>query len=293
MNKKQRTTTALLVTFVLSAHSTFANVNFLNASLPEVRQMAAREGKPYFVHFTATWCMPCQWMEKNTYADPVLSRYANTHYFSVKIDIDNEEGRRYKAQYAISALPSILVFDERGVLLDRYEESMEAAILLDVLQKHHTRGLAGVQYAGTAPADLSVLDSPKPQFSLRRPALIPEESASFDQEYVPVTRVASSQPSLPARTNVPAKTDTQTPRANLGYGVQVGVYADYSNAVQQVGRLEKKFEQPVNIFAGKTEGKTTYSIVIGLFQSQAQATEYLRYLNRNDIKGMVKHIAEM
>lgn len=285
MIMKQCITTALLAILLLPAQSAFANVNFLNASLPEVRQMASREGKPYFVHFTATWCMPCQWMEKNTYADPALSRYANANYFSVKIDIDNEEGRRYKAQYSITALPSILVFDERGVLLDRYEESLEAPALLDILQKHHRQGLAGIQLASNTAADAAVLDSPKPQFALRRPALIPEERASFDAEYVADAR--------PVPATLPSQTDTQTPRANLGYGVQVGVYSDYNNAVQQVGRLEKKFEQPVNIFAGKTEGKTTYSIVVGLFKTQAQAAEYLHYLNRNDIKGIVKHIAEM
>ncbi|NUO01499.1 MAG: thioredoxin family protein [Saprospiraceae bacterium] len=282
---KQHLTTVLLATLLLPAQSALANVNFLNASLSEVRQMASREGKPYFVHFTASWCMPCQWMEKNTYADPTLARYANANYFSVKIDIDNEEGRRYKTQYSIIALPSILVFDERGVLLDRYEESLEAAALLDILQKHRTQGLAGIQAANTPATDLAVLDSPKPQFSLRRPALIPEERASFDTEYVADAR--------PVPATLPAPTDTQTPRANLGYGVQVGVYSDYNNAVQQVARLEKKFDQPVNIFAGKTDGKATYSIVVGLFKSQSQAAEYLRYLNRNDMKGIVKHIAEM
>lgn len=285
MITKQHSTTALLVALLLPAQFAFANVNFLNAPLSEVRQMASREGKPYFVHFTATWCMPCQWMEKNTYADPALSRYANANYFPVKIDIDNEEGRRYKAQYSITVLPSILVFDERGVLLDRFEESLEAPALLNILQKHHTRGLAGIQFADNAPVDATVLDSPKPQFALRRPALIPEESAAAHSEY------AAARP-VPVA-NVPSQTDTQTPRANLGYGVQVGAYADYNNAVQQVVRLEKKFDQPVNIFSGKTGGKTTYSIVIGRFATASNAEEYLRYLNRNDIKGIVKHIAEM
>ncbi len=285
MITKQRITTALLAILLLPAQSAFSNVNFLNASLSDVRKMASREGKPYFVHFTASWCMPCQWMEKNTYADPALSRYANAHYFPVKIDIDNEEGRRYKAQYSITALPSILVFDERGVLLDRYEESLEAPALLDILQKHHTLGLAGIQLAGNAPADAAILDSPKPQFALRRPALIPEESAAFDSDN------STARP-VPA-VNIPSKADTQTPRANLGYGVQVGVYADYNNAVQQVARLEKKFDQPVNIFSGKKDNKTTYSIVIGRFATASNAEEYLRYLNRNDIKGIVKYIAEL
>ncbi len=285
MITKQRISTALLVAVLLPAQFAFANVIFLNASLPEVRQMASREGKPYFVHFTASWCMPCQWMEKNTYADPALSRYANANYFPIKIDIDNEEGRRYKAQYSITALPSILIFDERGVLLDRFEESLEAPALLTILQKHHTQGLAGIQLATNAPADATVLDSPKPQFALRRPALIPEESTASHSDYTPPRPVPA--------VNIPSQTDTQTPRANLGYGVQVGVYADYNNAVQQVARLEKKFDQPVNIFSGKTGGKTTYSIVIGRFATASNAEEYLRYLNRNDIKGIVKYIAEM
>jgi len=285
MITKQRITTALLAILLLPAQSAFANVNFLNASLPEVRQMASREGKPYFVHFTANWCMPCQWMEKNTYADPALSHYANANYFPVKIDIDHEEGRRYKAQYSITVLPSILVFDERGVLLDRYEESLEAPVLLKILQKHRTQGLAGIQVAGSTPVNTTVPDSPKPQFTLRRPALIPEEGTVFEAEY------ASARP-VPA-VHIPSQTDTQTPRTNLGYGVQVGAFGDYNNAVQQVARLEKKFEQPVNIFTGKSEGKPTYTIVIGLFKTQAQAAEYLQYLNRNDIKGIVKHIAGM
>jgi len=273
----------------LVTHSTLANVIFLDASLPEVRQMASREGKPYFVHFTATWCMPCQWMEKNTYADPALSHYANANYFPVKIDIDNEEGRRYKSQYSITVLPSILVFDERGILLDRYEESLEAADLLDILKKHQRQGLAGAQRMSQT-SDREVLDSPKAQLSLRRPALIPEENMSAGTQPVFTSTSTATPKPVPARQAIP---DTQTPRANKGYGVQVGVFSDYSNAVQQVARLEKKFDQPVNIFSNSSAGKTTYTIMVGMFGTSEKAAEYLRYLNRNDIKGIVKQIADM
>ncbi|KAA3624233.1 MAG: DUF255 domain-containing protein, partial [Bacteroidetes bacterium] len=70
-----------------------ASVQFVDAALSEVREMAAKEGKLYFAHFSADWCMPCQWMEQNTFKDPKLAFFANKNYLAAKLDIDHSEGQ--------------------------------------------------------------------------------------------------------------------------------------------------------------------------------------------------------
>ena len=99
---------------------TRAQVNFVSGSLSDIQRIAASEDKPYLIHFTAEWCMPCQWMEKNTYTDPELANYINTNYIPYKVDIDDAEGFKYKEQFSILLLPSVLIFNSRGELLDRF-----------------------------------------------------------------------------------------------------------------------------------------------------------------------------
>ncbi len=294
-----------------------ASVHFVDAQLAEVSAMAARQGKLYFVHFTATWCMPCQWMEKNTFADSELGRYTDEHYLAVKLDIDQSEGLYYKKQYQITILPSILIFNAQGVLVDRIEESLDAIRFQERLQANDSPGnrLTGQQASTKLVA--SVLPSPKANMRLSRPALVPETSGTSVSYETPVPTTTTSPPSnYSADVSVTATSPESTPQASTsnfvheapkpiyinepswaprsekGYGIQVGVYSDYSNAIKKVSQLEQTFEVPINVYAQKQNDKMMYKIVVGLFASQSKAKQYLNYLNRNDLEGFVRNLDE-
>jgi thioredoxin 1 len=110
-------------------------VSFFQGSLQSAKAKAAAEGKPFFVDFMATWCMPCRWMDETTYKNTKLANYISDNYLAVKIDIDDFDGFALKEEYEIKYLPSILVFSAKGKLLAQYEESLPAAKLLSILKE--------------------------------------------------------------------------------------------------------------------------------------------------------------
>lgn len=101
-----------------------------------IRERAMQAGKPYLVHFTAQWCMPCRWMESTTYADARVAAYLGEHYLTAKVDIDDFDGFAWKEYYGVSTLPTILIFSKQGELLEKRESSLSASELLGILEKY-------------------------------------------------------------------------------------------------------------------------------------------------------------
>lgn len=150
-----------------------ANIPFLQKDLTEVRQMAAQEGKLYFAHFSAEWCMVCDWMEENTFTDPTLEAFVQDNYLPVRINFDEVQNQRYNDQFQITVLPTILVFNSQGILLDKIQYSIEANELLRILQKHN---LARNKVSENLEPAEEVLNSPDRNLVLHRPALQLEKS---------------------------------------------------------------------------------------------------------------------
>ena len=236
-------------------------VQFFQGSFEKVTQQAAKEGKLYFVHFTADWCMPCQWMDKNTFQDPLLAAYIKVKYLALKINIDEAEGQALKGRFGITALPSTLVFNVQGEVVDRYEASLAADHLLHVLKSHDIPENRLKKLA--PPPDVAVLDSPKPKFNVPEPGL-----------------------ARPAA--VTQGSDRQEP-----FGIQAGLYYDYHQAVKELIRLERRINLPVHLFTSRMEGPTLYKIIIGPFPNRNGAQYYLQLLERNAIAGSVKSMTDI
>ncbi|HMO38049.1 MAG TPA: thioredoxin family protein [Saprospiraceae bacterium] len=248
-------------------------IHFIEADLATVQQRAAREGKPYFVHFTANWCMPCRWMETHTFADAALAGYVNERYIAVQMDFDAKESAVCKQLYKVTALPSILVFNSAGELIDRRETSLEATELLKILFDNAAKN--GVPIQNQALADRPVaMTVAYTSGKISRPALVPDE------------------PSAPARTTVAANQPVVSAPRNAGkYAIQVGVYSDHSNAERNQALLQQRFRnQPVRIIEFGQNDKILYRVLIGAFETQTAADSYVTYLDNQSVRGFVKVI---
>lgn len=129
----------VLMTSTLIANPS-SKVDFIEGSLGLAIQKAGNEGKLLFVEFGAQWCMPCRFMEQNTFKDRDVATYMNDNYVPVKIDIDDFDGYAYKQKYHVEALPTFLIFNSEGKVIDRYEQSMAPSNLMSILKMHNHDG---------------------------------------------------------------------------------------------------------------------------------------------------------
>jgi YHS domain-containing protein/thiol-disulfide isomerase/thioredoxin len=81
------------------------------------RQLARDLGLPLVVHFHASWCAPCQQMERETLSSRRLVGQLGRQIIGVKIDSDEEPG--LVEDFRIDALPCDVVIAPDGLIVER------------------------------------------------------------------------------------------------------------------------------------------------------------------------------
>lgn len=329
MNKRILKTVLLILLLPVFALANPANyqVNFIEGKLSSIQKRAAQEGKLYLIHFTAEWCMPCQWMEKNTYTDPELASYINANFLPYKVDIDDTEGYNYKEKFSILLLPSVLIFNSSGELLDKFEESLSASKMLLILKAYNTPEnrervkpsfLVADNEEEKFDSDAAFTNNHSQSNTYERIESVPSENDYYiKQEPVtqPVerntepskqdyssntynssptqnysTRRETELPPRPVQTNTTTTTSNEPP--TKGYGVQIGAFSNYTSVQNQARKYESQFGKPVNIYPAQSKGKTIYKMVIGEFSSKTAANEFMYLLKSKSINGFVKNLAD-
>ncbi|MCB0571454.1 MAG: thioredoxin family protein [Phaeodactylibacter sp.] len=270
----------LLLPLILFSKTT-QTVTFLQSTLPEARQQAAQEGKLLFVHFAAGWCMPCQWMEQHTFADPVLAAYLDETYLGLRADVDAIEGRALQQQYDIKKLPTILAFNSRGQLLGRHEGAMEAEELLEQLQAYDLP--ANRQASLSAGTEDGLLSSPRPVLRLSRPALVPD---------VPAARPVALQAPEPTPATSAQTGPYDTRHQPVFFSIQAGLFSSYENAVRESTKLERQSGEDVHLAPDSSAGQIVYRIYLGRFGQREDAQAFLYQLEQKGVNGFVKEVNE-
>jgi len=92
-------------------------------------------GKPVFVDCFAEWCVWCHKMESDVYSDSKFVNLAG-NYVMLRIDIeDGAEGSQLAANYNVETLPTLLVVDSSGSLINRIGGFLKTDELIDDLSK--------------------------------------------------------------------------------------------------------------------------------------------------------------
>lgn len=253
-----------------------ARVPFIDGGIYKAKETAGRDGKLYFVDFYATWCMPCRLMDETTFADPSVVNYVNKYYVPVKVDVDDFDGIAYKQQYNIKVLPTTLVFNSKGELLEKVEEALSPSRMLTLLKKHNK------------------------SFNRKVVITTPATTPNTNPTRIPKPKVNHSSPAK----------KKATPKANSaggglfrfdvkrepasGYSVQVGVFADYANVLQQTTILKEKYSgRPLLVHIANLGDRIVYRVMVGRFGAKSSAKSFLQRIKEDGGDGVVKTLSEL
>lgn len=101
----------------------------------EARFKAQQSQTPLYVHFTASWCMPCIWMAENSYQNEQVLSQLNS-IVPVSVDIESNEGKILREKFQIEILPTLLIVDAQNEqIIARKEKSLSGADLYSWLNE--------------------------------------------------------------------------------------------------------------------------------------------------------------
>ncbi len=240
----------------LQANSEPATVNFFEGDFAEAKSKAGAEGKLFFVDFYATWCAPCKWMEESTFKDREVIQLLEENYVALKIDIDDLDGYAIKQQYQVRILPTILIFNSKGELVERVEETLSSRKMAYLLKFHNK-------------------DSNKEKHTHAFNSSPRQKMESYD--------------SFKSRYNAVAKTNVSSTSVKKSYRIQLGVYKEFENTYNIVDTMKSKFIEPIIVLNDVRNGKVIYRVLMGEFQTESEANDFKEILARDfDIKGIVR-----
>jgi len=77
-------------------------------SLSAAAAVAADEGRPLFIFFTANWCKPCHRMKAEVLSDARV-RIRLARFIRVQVNADSTEGKKAWQTYRVSSLPTTII----------------------------------------------------------------------------------------------------------------------------------------------------------------------------------------
>jgi len=126
----------VLAFFCFLTTSAFSQVEFYLGSFNELKREAQKKNKPFFIVFTADWCQPCKKMEREVFLDNEVGKFANTHYYALKVDGEKGYGVKIAKENFITVYPTIIIYDKDGVESKRISGYREKSNFLDDLRNH-------------------------------------------------------------------------------------------------------------------------------------------------------------
>jgi thioredoxin 1 len=137
---------ALLV-FTAVAAEPAAVPPVVHSSYPAASAAAAADQSLVLLIFSAEWCGPCQQLKKRTLSAPEFLRQENPLHLA---DVDIDANQKMARDFAVDAVPTLVLLTADGKIIARRTGFLEAADLLAWLQAGRGRAAAG-QWEGTAP----------------------------------------------------------------------------------------------------------------------------------------------
>ncbi|HJW29435.1 MAG TPA: DUF255 domain-containing protein, partial [Saprospiraceae bacterium] len=123
-----------LVSLLISATTFAQGIEFFHGTWGEALAKAKAEDRIIFVDAFAKWCGPCKMMAANTFTNPEVGDFFNSHFIPMKIDMEEEMGLKLRDKYPVSAYPTLFFIDEDGEVVQKSVGAKSPADILALAQ---------------------------------------------------------------------------------------------------------------------------------------------------------------
>lgn len=79
----------------------------------------------------------------------------------------------------------------------------------------------------------------------------------------------------------------------VGYGVQIGAFAEYGNVLIQVERLKAAFKTDIIVSINELNGKTVYKVVVGAYSSRNNAKLLQQQMKAAGVNGFIRNLKDL
>jgi thioredoxin-related protein len=245
-----------------NAKAAASNKADFGGSLNAAKERAVRENKILVLEFTAKWCLPCRFMEKNVFKNPEVQNFSQQHAIMLQIDID--ENKSLKEEFNVEVLPTIILMSSTGNILARKEESLNSESFIDWINTNKN---------ASPYSEISITD----ELNNDEPVVLEVPGVqSTDLETDLLKQLTNSNES------------TANKNVENHYHLQAGVFSDKENAENMIALLKMNFQQEVIITEEVKDNNTLFKVLIGNFANKEEAVKFQQILEKNNFKTLVR-----
>jgi len=128
---------AFTIIFSFFTSMSYSQDLFTTLTYDELLAYSKEFEKPFYIDFTASWCLPCKMMEETVFLDSKVIAYTHENYLAIQLDVDDFDAMILRSEYNVNSLPTILFFNPKGKLVGRVEGLTTGTSFLQVLQKYN------------------------------------------------------------------------------------------------------------------------------------------------------------
>jgi thioredoxin-related protein len=224
-----------------------SNANYSHTIMEDMIKKAGEEGKMILLEFYADWCAPCKWMQETVFQDQEIKSLLSNSYITKLVNIDDIDGFELKNLYEVQVLPTILIFNTTGKMIERIEKTIATSELISVLGLHDNhRNKVKIKH--------SINSSPTPNIA-----------STTDSKNIQETHLRYIE------------SNNKTVR---NYRLQMGIYEDFENAFNKVNNLKDTFLEPIIVVNDYKNKIVRYKVMMGEFSTLSEAESFRKILNK-------------
>lgn len=269
-------------------------VNFYQGNFSSLKEHALSKQKPFFLLFHATWSAVSQDLLTKTLTDDQLVNYVGKHYLAYRVDADlgSRGGSELIREFDVIFYPTMILFAPNGEEQYRFTGFRDPDNLLDLLQKYQpalpqeaTASLPNRELI-TPPVSQPLAEPEKPAAVSPQELITPLPPAPLKvADRLPATELAPLDKPVTKGTGLFMFNLKE--QASQGYGLQLGLYAEYANVLREVDRFSRSYDQDILVHITQYRGMPAFRIIMGPFDEKQDANRWLSTVKQQGDVGVV------